>query len=292
MSKTVESLATINSFIRTLLAVVLVGGIGGGSWYAYSTYANKQSEHKKNLEQLVATQQQLEVVQSDLSRVKTQYDAKVVELRAKEEEVVALEADLKLKEAEILRLDTAMRLLKVTHRVARLTVLEQGPDNDTGELHTTIQFTEMTGEGQPIGSPKKFRIKGDVVYLDNWVVKFDDKYVEEADIDRSTSLVLFRRIFGEFQEPKDGFALDEEGGQPLVYSKGGQPSEFEQKIWGDFWNIANDPQKAEQLGIRAAHGEAPSIKVRPGKMYRVLLRASDGLTITPEGDAPPSGTST
>ncbi|MBM3999293.1 MAG: hypothetical protein FJ297_07100 [Planctomycetes bacterium] len=278
MSKAMDSLATINSFIRTMLALVIVGGVGGGGWYVYSTYVARKGENQRNLEQLVATRLKL--------------DEATAEIERKAQEIATLEADVQAKAKEIERLDTAMRLLKVTHRVARLDVLEQGPDTDSGELHTVVEFTELSGEGRAIGSPKKFRIKGDMVYIDTWVVKFDEKYVETADIDRATSLVLFHRIFGEFQEPKDGYAIDDEGGQPLVYSRGGEPSEFERKIWSDFWNIANDPKKAEELGIRAAHGEAPSIKVLPGKSYRILLRAADGLSITPDGDAPPRGTST
>ena len=59
-------------------------------------------------------------------------------------------------------------------------------------------------------------------------------------------------------------------------------SEFERRIWRDFWEFANEPQEAAQMGIRAAHGEAVSVKLRPGRHYRVQLRASDGLSITPE----------
>ena len=43
--------------------------------------------------------------------------------------------------------------------------------------------------------------------------------------------------------------------------------------------------KARKIGIRAAHGDAPSMKVKKGHSYRVLLRASGGLSIEPEGDA-------
>ncbi len=135
--------------------------------------------------------------------------------------------------------------------------------------------------------PKDFRINGDVVYIDNWVVKFDDKYVERAEIDRSTSLVLFRRIFGENQTPNDGFAIDAVGSRPQAYGSDNQMSDFEKKIWDEFWTIANDEAKAKELGIRAAHGEAPSMKLQKGKSYKVLLRASDGLSITPDSSPPP-----
>ena len=168
-----------------------------------------------------------------------------------------------------------------------MTVLDQTTDAETNRTVSLIEFQELNEDGQLVGEPRQFRIQGDVVYVDSWVVKFDDKYVEKAEIDRSTSLVLFRRIFGEFQEPTDGFALDQAGARPEVYSRGGKMSELEKQIWGDFWTVANDEQRQSQLGIRAAHGDAPSIRVRKGRVYRIELRASDGLSIRPEGQVEP-----
>ena len=63
-------------------------------------------------------------------------------------------------------------------------------------------------------------------------------------------------------------------------------SDFEKKLWGDFWEFANEPKKAAQMGIRAANGEAVSIKVREGKTYNISLRASGGLSIEPVDAAP------
>jgi hypothetical protein len=170
--------------------------------------------------------------------------------------------------------------------VARLTVLDQTRDEEADELHSVIEFVELGPHGEPLGPGKQFRIRGDIVFIDNWVVKFEDSYIEEAALDRSTSLVMFRRIFGEFQEPRHGFLIDDEGRRPLAYGRGGTMSELEEKIWGDFWTIANDPQMAAELGIRAAHGEALSIRLQKGKAYRIMLRASDGLSIVPETEPP------
>jgi len=36
------------------------------------------------------------------------------------------------------------------------------------------------------------------------------------------------------------------------------------------------------MGIRAAHGEAPSIQLRKDKVYELTLRASGGLSILPK----------
>ena len=128
---------------------------------------------------------------------------------------------------------------------------------------------------------KEFEFNSDVIYVDNWIVQFDDKFVEAADIDKGTSLCLFRRIFSDQQKPNDGFSLDEIGMRPQAYSRGGATSDFEKEIWSKFWDFANDKNKAEQMGIRAANGEAVSIKIRPDMSYMLKLRASGGLTIEP-----------
>lgn len=266
MPRIIESLSAINSLIRTGLAMLAVGAIGAGSYYGYRAYnANDLAMQEKN--------QALEQMRHELAEKQG--------LLQEQQRLLAAQ------KKEIQKLDTALRLLKVDHRVAWLTVLEQRKDSETGELYTTGQFVEVDDQGELLGQPRVFRIKGDVVYVDNWVVKFEDKYIEQAEIDRSTSLVLFRRIFGESQTPNDGFLLEQVGSRPQAYGDSERMSAFEKKIWNEFWTIANNKEKAEELGIRAVHGEAVSIKLKAGKSYRILLRASDGLSIIPDSRPPP-----
>ena len=280
MPGVIDSLSTINSLIRTVLAVVAVGLIAAAGWYGYRSYNSNDMALQEKDEELAAVRTKLDIQTHQLRE-----NQKL--LVENEEEIRVLNKDLKLKEAKIQQLDTSLRLLKVNHRVAWLTVLDQGIDKDTNEPYTLVQFVEVNDKGEAIDAPKQFRIKGDIVYIDNWVVKFEDKYVERADIDRATSLVLFRRIFGESQTPNDGFAIDTVGARPKAYANGHQISEFEKKIWSEFWTIANDRAKAKELGIRAAHGEAPSMKLQKGKSYKIQLRSSDGLSITPDAGPPP-----
>ena len=89
-------------------------------------------------------------------------------------------------------------------------------------------------------------------------------------------------------QPKEGFVLDPVGAQPAAYRTGDDVSDFERQIWTRFWEYANNPAIAKEAGIRAAHGEAPSIKLHPNTSYTVRLRASDGLTIKaePKGSPP------
>jgi len=293
MARMMDSLATINSFLRTMLAIVVVGGLATGTWFAYS-YLNSD-ERTKDARLLVKAQKDLDETKEQLNRVKSELDSKAVELEKKVQEVAALQIDLQEKEEQIQKLDTSLRLLKVTQRVARLSVIDQGPDSDTGEIYSQVEFVELDEGGTAIGKPKRFRIKGDVVYIDTWIVKFEDRYIEQADIQRSTSLVLFRRLFGQFQTPEMGETLDEVNERPQIYATGGVETPFEKRIWKDFWTISNDPKMANELGIRAAHGDAPSQKLKKGMVYKILLRASDGLSISPDPDAPPpmpAGTTT
>lgn len=269
-----ETVATVNSAVRTLLATVLVGGLGYGGYLGYQQY---------NAKDITAAQARREAEDAlkERDEARKGLDAANLQLVAKDERIGALNRDLELKQEQIDRLEVSMSLLKVDKRLARLTAVDQGTDSATNEKFTDVEFVELNAEGKPLGEPRKFRIKGDMVYLDSWLVKFDDKYTQDADLERGVSLVLFRRIFGEKQQPSEGFPLDETNSRPQAYARG-QETELEKKIWGDFWGIANDEAKAKELGIRAAHGEAVYIRMQKGKSYKVQLRASDGLSVVPE----------
>jgi hypothetical protein len=203
------------------------------------------------------------------------------DLRKAADTIERLNADIVAKDREIQNLSLAVRLLKVDRRLAEVKVLDQTTDAD-GKPRTTLEFVEVNDAGEPLDSPRKITIDGDVVYIDAWVVKYDDKLVESGNPLGSTSICLFRRLFGENQKPVEGFQLDKVGAEPVVYRHGEQVSQDEQKIWAQFWDYANNPDLAESAGVRAAHGEAPSIKLREGKLYKVELRASGGLSIVAE----------
>jgi hypothetical protein len=263
MPGVVEGLSAFNSLLRTLLAAAVVGGATIAGWFGYSTFQARYVSSKE----LTETQERLRKAESEVAGLASQ-------LKLKDQQIEQLAASVK-------KLETSLRYLKIDYRVARFTALEQTTDS-AGQVTTLIEFVELDDRGQPLDAPKQYRIQGDIVYIDGWVVKFEDKYVEEADIERGTSLLLFKRIFGSGQRPDDGYPLDEIGLAPRAYAREGQVNEFEKRIWNDFWSIANNPDLARQLGIRAAHGGAPFMKVEQGKSYKILLRASGDPTIVPE----------
>lgn len=264
MATMMESIQTINSAVRTLLAAIIVAGGSYLGWTAYTTYNAKEVNERK----LHEANEQLTRLQGDLK----QKDAALAD---SEKKIAALNEDLEKKEV-------ALKLIKTDHRLAKLTVIDQKKDEESGEVATDVEFVDVNDEGQPIDKPRTFRIKGDVVYVDALVVSFGDEFVEAGDPLRGTALCSFRRIFGEHQPPAEGFPLDEVGTRPQAYSRGGQASEFEKEIWQQFWNIASDRQLAEKYGVKDANGRAPYIKAQKGKTYRITLRSTGDLTIKPE----------
>ncbi len=203
--------------------------------------------------------------------------------RARVEE---LDAEVEAKTQEIRELKVSMYLLKVDHRVAVIEVIDQVPDPDNpGEVITTVHFIELDENGDPLGEPIEAVVSGKTVYLDSQVIKFEDEYVEGGDYLRGTSVALFRRIFGENQAPSAGTEIDSAGVHPHPYGGGqgdGEADVYYAELWQQFWDYANDPEEAAKRGVRAIHGEAPSIEARVGKRYRIELRASGGLSIRPE----------
>jgi hypothetical protein len=264
MGKVNDTVKTINSTLRTLLGIAVVGGAGYGGYLGYELYNEPR-------EKLAAKQAELNTAIENLKT--TQAD-----LADREQEIVELNE-------RVARIELAMRLLKVRRRLARLTVLDQREDADAGLPVSKIEFVELNDDGQPIGAARQFDIRGDLVYVDYLRVTFDDKYVEQSDLDRSTAICLFQRIFGEHQEAVDGYQLDEVGTRPTAYARGTEMSDFEQKIWDDFWLIANDPARAAELGIYAAHGAAVSMRVKPGAKYELELRSTGDITIRPLQEA-------
>src|SRR6185436_10014438 len=114
MGKINETVRTVNSAARTVLLGILMAGAGVGGWKAYSLYNEPQQK-------LEAKQRELDTIVGQLATAKT-------DLAASSERVQLLTAEVELKKALIAKLETAMGLLKMRHRIARLDVVDQTPD--------------------------------------------------------------------------------------------------------------------------------------------------------------------
>jgi hypothetical protein len=149
-----------------------------------------------------------------------------------------------------------------------------------------VEFTEVNDEDKPLTEPKQFDVLGKRVYVEGRIVKFDDRYVEEADALRGKPLFAFERIYGDQQAPSDGAAIDKPGQRPAPYATPRPVSDFEKQIWDDFWDIVHDDEKKKSLGVRSGQGEAPFQEVRKGQRYLFKLRASGDPIFEHAGESP------
>jgi hypothetical protein len=266
----------LNVFFRTvvLLTLVLLGG-----WWTLMLRTKLNSNERL----LAERTEELQDVRGDLELRTREVGRLGTELEARTAEVARLEDELVVKEREIQALELAKRLLQVTHRVARLEVLAQGATaEEPGRVRTTVRFTELDADGEPLSEGQEVTVEGKRVYVESLVIQFEDRFVEQGDALRGTSLCLFKRLFGEDQSPSNGAEIDTAGQQPLVYGGDTATPGLHRALWERFWDYANDPALARELGVRAVQGEAPYVEARPGKTYRLELRSSGGLTIQAE----------
>lgn len=194
------------------------------------------------------------------------------ELRKALEEVAELE-----EKNQMLALSNT--LLKKTRRLAVISDITCDNPNDADKCKTTFTFTEVTSQDVPVGQSKTFTIEGKCLYVDTQIIKFEDSFAETGDVFKGSALCLFRRLFGEKQKPAEGFPVDIEGKTPPCYaSDSPDAAAFEKQLWESFWKLAQDPDLAKSMGVRAAHGAAPYQILVPGNSYKLELRSTGELT--------------
>jgi hypothetical protein len=197
-----------------------------------------------------------------------------------------MEAKVAKLESETLRLKTFLKLLEHTERRAQLEVISQTKDA-AGETINKLRFTELDPQGGVVGAQRELEIKGDEVYVDTLIIKFEDHFVEAGDPLKGKALLLFRRIFTNRVKPDDGYVLDRNGLPPDVYAGRTAPTPFERDLWARFWEVANNEQLAKQAGVKAMHGQALYGRLLPNMVYTLLMR-STGEMILPTPKAPPA----
>ncbi len=252
-----NTLKTINSSVRTLLILGLFGVVGYFGYFGYQNYVKPSQEAKQAI--------------AELATLKVDFEKQETLLKTSQKELAAA---TELNE----RMAISMKLLKVDKRIANIKVLSTGKDDDGNPL-MNVRFTEVDSDGQEVGSSKEYTIRGNKFYVDGWIVAFEDKYIEQADELRGASLFVFKSIYGNDERPRDAQRLDSDSqDRPGIYEDD-RKSDFEKKIWSDFWGVSNDPHKQEELGIRASHGQTTYIEGLEGKTYQVEIRASGSMGI-------------
>ena len=274
MSEVMSHVKTINSAVRTLMVAGVVGVVGYGGYVGYENYVKPSQEAKAAIEKL-------ETLEAEFKQQKAELELSQANLHSTKQKLVKTEKDLDVAHELNERLETSMKLLKVDRRVANITVLEKGID-ENDEPFMDVSFTEVDEEGKPVNITKNYRLKGDKFYVDGWVATFEDKYIEEADELRAASLFVFKSIYGDAETPKNAQRLDiasvDHG--PGIYNDS-KKRDFEQQIWRDFWKVCSDISLQRELGIRTSQGQASYVMPREGKTYEISIRASGGMSLKP-----------
>lgn len=136
-----------------------------------------------------------------------------------------------------------------------------------GRELTTLKFVETSREDPlDIVFESEFIIEGDVVHFDALIVKFSDEFVQDG---KGRSLYLWRRVYGEYMPPSEGFPIEVHGREPERYrgllSK--LPMNHRELFWAEIWDLAHDKGSLQKFGISAVFGSAVYTELRPGLIY-------------------------
>jgi hypothetical protein len=202
-----------------------------------------------------------------------QYEKKWSEQAKQEQRIRRLEEEKQQLQRFVARLTSEKR-------VAEIVVTDQAKTGDQIES-TTLLFVEYDREGKQL-PPQFFTIKGNVAHIDALVIKFEKDFVRSEDPLRGHSLVLFYRLYGDYQTPADGYRIDQPGAIPEIYQDETATTAaqaFEQELWKNFWKLADDVKYRQEKGVSVAMGEGPWTYFYPDKVYQLTLAAAGGLSI-------------
>jgi hypothetical protein len=163
------------------------------------------------------------------------------------------------------RLKQAITNLTAEDQIGFAKVLSQ--ENVNGQLRTTLLFVE-TDRNDPARRilERQYTITGDIIHFDALIVKFGNQVVMDG---QERALYLWRRVYGENQTPQEGYSIEVPGSEPARYEDllRQLPAAHRKIFWDAIWELANDPEKLKQYGIRAIYGNVVYTRLRPGLIY-------------------------
>lgn len=171
--------------------------------------------------------------------------------------------------------------LEADSRVAQVLVTTVEYDEASKKRFTMIKFLEFDAKGRPL-EPKYFRFAGNVIQFQSLVIRFDDMKVKIGDKLRGKSAYLFLNAFMLDGKNTQVFEITKANEVPAGYHVTSGDSEFEKKLWTDFWKYALNPKAARKMGVKNAQIEAPGTIFIPGTLYTIKIEHDGGLRIDAE----------
>lgn len=181
-----------------------------------------------------------------------------------------------LEENRILR--KVIERLSAQSRVAEVLVTKSELDETNSKIKTTIKFLEYDLKGNSLPA-KYFTFQGNIIQFQSLVIRFEDKLVRAGDRLRGKSAYLFMKAFVLDGKETQSFEITSAHEIPSGYKIPGEKSEFEMKLWKEFWNYALDPRARKRSGVKNAQIEAPGSMFLPGSIYTLQIEHDGGLRI-------------
>lgn len=168
--------------------------------------------------------------------------------------------------------------LQADSRIAEVAVTGVEFNPLTNQHMTTIKFLEFDALGQPL-EPRYFTFSGNIIQFQSLVVRFDEKFVRNADALKGKSVYLFWKVFMLDGERTQEYPVTNINEVPRGYKIEGPRNFFEEEIWRNFWQYALDPERAKLKGIKNAQIEAPGTRFVPGLIYTLRIEHDGGIRI-------------
>lgn len=168
--------------------------------------------------------------------------------------------------------------LQADSRIAEVAVTNVEFNPLTNQHMTTIKFLEFDALGQPL-EPRYFTFSGNIIQFQSLVVRFDEKFVRNADALKGKSAYLFWKVFMLDGERTQEYPVTNINEVPRGYKIEGPRNFFEEEIWRNFWQYALDPDRAKLKGIKNAQIEAPGTQFVPGLIYTLKIEHDGGIRI-------------
>ncbi len=181
-----------------------------------------------------------------------------------------------VEEGRVLR--QVIERLSADSRAAEVLVTKSEFDETAQKIKTTIKFLEYDAEGKPLPA-RYFTFQGNIIQFQSLVIRFQDKFVKAGNRLQGKSIYLFLKAFVLDGAKTQEFVLTETQHIPAGYRLPGKKSEFEAKLWEEFWKYALDPAAREHSGIKNAQIEAPGSIFLPGTIYTIRIEHDGGLRI-------------
>lgn len=168
--------------------------------------------------------------------------------------------------------------LSADSRVAEIIVTKTELDEATKKVRTTIKFLEFDSKGAPLEA-KYFTFQGNIIQFQALVIRFQDDFVKYGDKLRGKSVYLFMKAFVLDGAKTREFDITQANQIPAGYKLPAKESEFETRLWSEFWTYALDPKERTRAGIKNAQIEAPGSLFLPGTIYTLRIEHDGGLRI-------------